>query len=179
MTRLVKAYVTITRRCCSAFLVFNVSNKQSSLMAVGCRRALKSALKQRRHWTVYAVAISLSNGICGTGWSTVGFVHESPLGRIGDALPDGDGLGITWIHGPHVFIVAPVSGKWHTNTTFTLIQAERFILLHYRAIHKNSNELNCVFALKQIAGAVGSRWKSPLCFKKEWCALGNSNGFHI
>lgn len=43
--------------------------------------------------------------------ATVGLVHKSPLWRVRDALPYGDGLGVTGIHCSHVLVVPPVSKR--------------------------------------------------------------------
>lgn len=39
---------------------------------------------------------------------TILLVHEGSLWRVGDALPDGDGLGVAGVHGFHFFTVPPI-----------------------------------------------------------------------
>lgn len=39
---------------------------------------------------------------------TVLLVHEGSLRRVGDALPDGDGLGVAGVHGFHFLTVPPI-----------------------------------------------------------------------
>lgn len=46
--------------------------------------------------------------------ATIGLVHKSPLWRVRDALPYGDGLGVTRIHCSHVLVVPPVSKREKT-----------------------------------------------------------------
>lgn len=47
---------------------------------------------------------------------TIGLIHKRSLWGVRDALPDGDGFGITWIHGPQVLIIPPVSATGHAET---------------------------------------------------------------
>lgn len=42
-------------------------------------------------------------------------VHEGSLRRVGDALPDGDGLGVAGVHGLHFFTVPPVPATTRNN----------------------------------------------------------------
>lgn len=47
---------------------------------------------------------------------TVLLVHEGSLRGVGDALPDGDGLGVAGVHGFHFFAVPPVPANGRNNS---------------------------------------------------------------
>lgn len=46
--------------------------------------------------------------LAGVAEPTVLLVHEGSLWRVGDALPDSDGLGVAGVHGFHLLTVPPV-----------------------------------------------------------------------
>lgn len=70
-------------------------------------------MRQTNH-QLSPVSVLCALGVLQCHKSTVFLVHKSPLRRVRDSLPYGDGLGVTRIHCSHVLVVPPVPARKRT-----------------------------------------------------------------